>query len=104
MEAPRPDGIHPLRIQHLRFALAANGALQFVLLAFTSLSFDGGYSGRICFQAIIGYWLTVAWIALRRREKLTPVDATLIRIGFILWLPTAITVNAILSELFFNGI
>ncbi|RYD66443.1 MAG: hypothetical protein EOP83_05035 [Verrucomicrobiaceae bacterium] len=104
MEELTPHEERPLRLSDLRFALAANGAIQLLLMAFTSLAFDGGYSSRICFQAITGYWLTVGWLAHRRREKLTTVDASLIRIGFVLWLPTAVTVNGILSELFFNGI
>jgi len=74
MEELTPEGKRPLRFSDLQFALAANGAVQFLLLAFTSLAMDGGSSSRMCLRALTGYWLLVGWIALRRREKLTTAD------------------------------
>lgn len=104
MEELTPDKERPLRLSDLQFALAANGAIQFLLLAFTSLAMDGGSSSRLCLRALTGYWLLVGWIALRRRDKLTTADASLIRIGFVLWFVVAVIVDAFVKGYFFHGI
>jgi hypothetical protein len=104
MEELTPDEKRPLRLSHLQFALAANGAIQFLAVAFTSLALDGGFSGRICLHATTAYWLMVGWLALRPGKALTTVDGMLIRIGFFLWLPVAVMVEAFARKLFFGGL
>jgi len=104
MEELPHDEERPLQLSHLHFTLAANGAIQFLVLAFTGLTLDGGFSSRMCFHALIGYWLLVGWIALRRREALTTMDAVLIRVGFVLWLPVAVMVDSVVRARFAGGL
>jgi len=47
---------------------------------------------------MVGYWLMVGWLALRRRNALTKADTLLIRSGFLLWLVIALVLRAALER------
>jgi hypothetical protein len=64
----------------------------------TALLLDGGYCSAICEGAMVGYWLMVGWLAIRRRNALTAVDVVLIRSGFLLWLVIAVLVRIALAH------
>ena len=72
---------------------------QIVLLMLPGLLLDGGYCGRVCGCAMLGYWLMVGWLAIRRRNTLTKRDTVLIRSGFLIWLAMAVLVEITLEHL-----
>ena len=78
--------------------------IQFVLLTLTAMAFDGGVSSRVCVQAMLAYWLMVAWLALRRWSNLTKADVFLIRTGFFLWLVVAAAVEIDVAIQFSGGL
>jgi len=77
--------------------------IQFILLLITAMAFDGGVSNRVCVQAMLAYWLMVAWLALRRWSNLTKADVFLIRTGFFLWLVVAAAVEVDVAIQFSGG-
>jgi len=89
MQPTRPSS----RLSDLHTALGYVVLLQVVILLFTAMILDGGYCGRVCGAAMVGYWLMVGWFAIRRRNALTKADVVLIRSGFLLWLGIAILVQ-----------
>jgi len=74
------------RLSNLRGPFVFTVLLQVALLVFTSLILDGGQCARLCLAAIAGYWLMIWGITSRRRDALTKIDVTLIRLGFLLWI------------------
>jgi hypothetical protein len=90
---------HTSRLSELQQTLGCLGAVQVALILFTALLLDRGYCGQICICAVVGYWLMVGWLALRRRKALTKTDTILIRIGFVLCLPIALLVSFLLESL-----
>lgn len=87
------------RIQELHGALAGPVLVQVVFMILTSMILDGGFCASIVVAAIVGHWLLVLWIVLRRRNALTKTDTLLIKTGFFLWLPIAFMVMLILQAL-----
>jgi hypothetical protein len=87
------------RLRELQSTLGWVLLMQVVLLMLTALLLDGGYCGRICGCAMVGYWLMVGWLALRRRNALTKADAVLIRSGSFIWLAIAVLVEIALEYL-----
>jgi len=85
------------RLRELQSTLGWGLLMQVVLLMLTALLLDGGYCGRICGCAMVGYWLMVGWLALRRRNALTKTDAVLIRSGSSIWLAIAVLVEIALE-------
>ena len=85
------------RIQELRGALVTPVVIQGVFMLLAGLILDDGTCGRIVMAAIVGHWLMVAWIALRRRNALTKTDTVLIRSGFFIWLPIAFVIMVVLE-------
>ena len=59
--------------------------LQTYLLGVT-VTFDYGVTWRMHFTAAAVYWVTVLWIALRRRTALTPSDAATVILAFFVYL------------------
>lgn len=72
--------------------------LQVILLLTSATLLDGGYVSGICGSAMVGYWLMVGLLALRRRNALTKADTILIRSGFFLWLVIAVVVCVTLEQ------
>ena len=89
------------RLSQLQRPLGYLVAVQVALLLLTALLLDGGYCGQICLCAIVGYWLMVGWLAMRRRNALTKTDTILIRAGFFLWLAIATLVSIVLGHLLY---
>jgi hypothetical protein len=102
-DEPALENDPPLRFSQLQFALSFNGMVQGVLFLVTAMAFDGGVSNRICTQAIVAYWIMVAWLAFRHGNALSTVDALLIRTGFFLWLVVTVVVEGAVRALFFGG-
>ena len=84
---------HTSRLSELQSPLGWVVLVQVVLLVISGLLLDGGYCSRICVGAMVGYWLMIGWLALRRRNALTKSDTILIRTGFFLWLSIALLVS-----------
>ncbi|MBN1673608.1 MAG: hypothetical protein JXR37_21355, partial [Kiritimatiellae bacterium] len=85
------------RIQELHGALVTPFVIQIVFMILASMILDGGLCASIVMGAIIGHWLLVLWIALRRRNALTKADTVLIRSGFFFWLPVVFVVRIVLE-------
>ena len=88
----------PFRFGELQSTLGWILLMQVLLLMLTSLLLDGGYCSRICGCAMVGYWLMVGWLALRRGKTLTKTDAVLIRSGPCIWLAIAVLVEIALEH------
>lgn len=83
------------RLQELRRQLIIPVILQLLMLLLASLILDGGVILRLCTIAVIGHWITVLYLALRRRNKLTEVDTMLIRWGFLFFLVVAMLAGTV---------
>jgi len=81
----------------LRGALLGPFVVEIIFLAVSTLIFDGGICASIVMAAIVGHWLMVLWIALRRRKALTKIDVILIRAGFFIWLLIAALITIVLQ-------
>jgi hypothetical protein len=62
-------------------AIKVGAIVQLVLLVLTALVLDGGQLNRLCVVAIIGYWVGVAVVMIRRRTSPTRVDLLFLRYG-----------------------
>jgi hypothetical protein len=80
------------RLRELQTPLGWGLLGQGVLLVLSGMILDGGYCSLICLCAMVGYWLMVGWLAMRRRNALSSTDTVLIRAGFFLWLAVAVLV------------
>jgi hypothetical protein len=103
-DEPTPEKDPPLRFSQLQSTLITNAVVQGVLLVFTAMTFDGGFSNRMCGQVMMAYWLMTGWLGLRRGKALTTVDALLIRTGFLVWLLVTVIVEGVVRALYFGGI
>ena len=70
----------------LILALKSGVILQVFLFVLTALILDGGQIMRQFLVAMIGYWLGVALIALRRERAPTATDLLFIRYGSLVLL------------------
>jgi ABC-type antimicrobial peptide transport system permease subunit len=48
-----------------------------------ALTLDGGLTARICGVAMLGYWVAVGWLVLRRPHLNSRTDLVFIRWGFL---------------------
>ena len=61
-------------------------AVHLSLFTLSILMLDSGRSNQLCLIAMIGYWLAVSFILVRRQETPTKLDFVFIRYGLIpLW-------------------
>jgi len=102
-DEPAPEEKRPLRILPLQSAIIGNAILQGVVLLFSAMIMDGGFIGRMWFQAMVAYWLMTGWLLLRRGNALTTVDAWWIRMGFFLWLGASVIVEKKVNALYHGG-
>jgi ABC-type antimicrobial peptide transport system permease subunit len=65
----------------LAFRLAIIQQIPIALLC--ALNLDGGLTAKICGFAMLGYWVAVAWILLRRPLLNSRTDLVFIRWGFL---------------------
>ncbi len=70
-------------------ALKFGVGLQLSLLVLTALVLDGGQLGRQFMVALIGYWLGLGFITIRRKTAPSTADLFLIRYGSLALLPLA---------------
>jgi hypothetical protein len=86
-------------------AIKVGAVLQFALFVLTALTLDGG--NKLCITAMIGYWIAVALIMIRRRSKPTQGDLLFLRYGvaglFIITLAVAKLVYSIIGESTLSG-
>jgi len=75
------------RFAEFKTALMVNGVVQFLVLATASMILDGGFIFCLVLIACLAYWLTVLWVGIRRPNALTGGDASMIRIGFVIYFP-----------------
>jgi hypothetical protein len=59
--------------------------VQAALLLWTSIILDGGALFTLVRGGIIAHWATVAYLAARRRNALTPFDQVLILTGYLIY-------------------
>jgi hypothetical protein len=85
---------HACQLSELRSFLGWVVLGQVVLLMVSALLLDGGRCSGLCGSAMVGYWLMIGWLALRRRNELTKADTLLIRSGFLLWLVITLVLRA----------
>jgi len=87
------------RTLELRGALLGPFVVQVLFMALSALILDGGFCASIVMAAIVGHWLMILWIALRRRNALTKLDTILIRVGFFVWLLIATLITIVLQAI-----
>ena len=63
------------------FAIVA----QLVVMLLLSLILDGGVLAALCFICIIGHWLTILFVRIRRGKNPTKTDLVMARSGFMLY-------------------
>jgi hypothetical protein len=72
-----PDSITTRRAFRLTLIQQIPIALLFALML------DGGRTARICGVAMVGYWVVVAWILVRRPVLSSRTDLVFVRWGFL---------------------
>ncbi len=82
--------------------------VQVVLFVLTALILDGGRSNKMCIVAMIGYWIVVAVMMIRRRTVPTRTDLLFLRYGMLALLAIvpllAAAVYRVIGESHLNGI
>ena len=64
-------------------ALKVGIVIQIALFPLTALIMDGGVTNRLCVLAMIGYWIGVAVIIVRRGASPTKLDLFFLRYGVV---------------------
>jgi hypothetical protein len=85
------------RLADLLGDLAFQLVIQALFLLLTSIVLDGGILLRNCAVAVVTHWVTILYLCLRRRNKLTWGDTMLVRWGFFFYFAIALTLRS-LSE------
>ena len=71
---------------------------QLIVLGFASLILDGGTMFQVFSYAAVAHWTCMAIILMRRRNRLTPIDKLVIRVGFLV----ACAVSVVLTGLIWH--
>jgi hypothetical protein len=89
-------------------ALKFGVIVQIAIFVLTALVLDGGELNRLCTIAIIGYWIGVGIILLRRDASITKIDILFIRYGVVVLLIMmpliAKLVYGIIGESIYSGL
>jgi hypothetical protein len=76
--------------------------LQIAIFIFTVLMLDGGWTNKLCIMSMIGYWIAVLAIRIRRGAKPTAGDLLFLRYGvamlFVLSIAVARLVYSIIVD------
>jgi len=73
-------------------------AIQSVCTILSVLMLDGGNAATLCFAILVGFWVGVVMLVLRRPVGPRPADLAVIRFGFLpLFIIGFIVMEAILS-------
>jgi len=88
------------RLDEFRTALLVNGLVQFLVLLVAGTITDLGYTSCLVLITALAYWLTVLWLRIRRPNALTEGDASMIRIGFVIYFPITLVWGPFVQSLF----
>ncbi len=88
----------PITIQDQEKWIVFNIGMEVCLLVFTGIVLDGGIAAGLLCPAILGHWVTIGFVALRRGGNLTKSDVALIQGGFFLYIWVVIAVWVVLGR------